>query len=237
MPRRAKKSYHHGNLRRALLDAGLAAITEDGPERFTLRDVARRAGVSPAAPYRHFADKEALLAAVVAESAARLGEVMQAAVAGTEDPLDRFRRTGIAYVRFAAERPAHFRAMTNPPAVERGATFLYWGSRRRDGFGRGVASAAARRREDVTIVIQTYTRVASLMRGSLERALKALRIEYADVLLLGWWNHAPPARILDAAADLVAAGKARHIMISGHQRPLFPELAPDPRYGAFMVRY
>jgi AcrR family transcriptional regulator len=105
-------SYHHGNLRRALLDAALVAIGEEGPEGFTLRDVARRAGVSPGAPYRHFSDKNALLAAVAAECAERLGQTMDRAVrAAGDDPLETYRATGIAYLRFAVENPCHFRAM------------------------------------------------------------------------------------------------------------------------------
>ena len=74
-----KRAYHHGNLRAALVEAALHAIAEHGPDGFTLRDVARRAGVSPAAPYRHFQDKDGLFAAVVAECADRLGQMVTAA--------------------------------------------------------------------------------------------------------------------------------------------------------------
>jgi AcrR family transcriptional regulator len=115
IPGRKKKPYHHGDLRRALVTAALAAVAEDGADKFTLRDVARRAGVSVAAPYRHFRDKEALLAAVAAECALELGKAMDAAVAAAPpDPLERFRATGIAYVRFAVENPRHFRAINLP---------------------------------------------------------------------------------------------------------------------------
>jgi AcrR family transcriptional regulator len=110
-----KRAYHHGNLRAALIKATLRAIAEDGPDGFTLRDVARRAGVSPAAPYRHFQDKDELLAAVAGECAERLGEAITAAVASaTDHPLDRFRRVGIAYVQFAHAHPEHFRALSIP---------------------------------------------------------------------------------------------------------------------------
>ena len=111
----AKRGYHHGNLRAALLKATLRAIAEDGPDGFTLRDVARRAGVSPAAPYRHFRDKDELLAAVAGECAERLGASIDAAVAqAAPDALDRFRHVGIAYVMFAYEHPEHFRALSVP---------------------------------------------------------------------------------------------------------------------------
>lgn len=111
-----KRAYHHGNLRPALIQATLRAIAEDGPDGFTLRDVARRAGVSPAAPYRHFRDKDELLAAVAAECAEQLAQVVKAAVAEAppDDPLARFRQVGIANVEFAVAHPEHFRALNLP---------------------------------------------------------------------------------------------------------------------------
>jgi AcrR family transcriptional regulator len=110
-----QRSYHHGNLRAALIKATLRAIAEDGPEGFTLRDVARRAGVSPAAPYRHFEDKDELLAAVAGECAERIGAMMDEAVsAESGDALAKFRASGIAYVRFVVAHPEHFRALNVP---------------------------------------------------------------------------------------------------------------------------
>jgi AcrR family transcriptional regulator len=111
-----KRAYHHGNLRPALIQATLRAIAEDGPEGFTLRDVARRAGVSPAAPYRHFRDKDELLAAVAAECAEQLAKMVMAAVAEAppDDPLAQFRQVGIANVEFAVAHPEHFRALNLP---------------------------------------------------------------------------------------------------------------------------
>jgi AcrR family transcriptional regulator len=120
-PAKRRATYHHGDLRKALIAAALTAIAEHGAEQFTLRDAARRAGVSPAAPYRHFADRDDLLAAVAADCMLRLGAAMDEAVAhaGTTDPLDVFRATGLAYVRFAVEHPAHFRVMSMPAVVAR----------------------------------------------------------------------------------------------------------------------
>jgi AcrR family transcriptional regulator len=115
-----KRAYHHGNLRAALIKATLRAIAEDGPEGFTLRDVARRAGVSPAAPYRHFPNKDELLAAVAGECADRLGATIEAALAEASDhPLDQFRHVGIASVQFAAAHPEHFRALNVPGIATR----------------------------------------------------------------------------------------------------------------------
>jgi AcrR family transcriptional regulator len=109
-----KPHYHHGDLRQALLDASLALITEEGFGALSLREVARRAGVTHAAPYRHFADKEALLAAVAEQGfrtmAARMKERMD-----RETALEaRLLACGVAYVLFAVEHPAHFRVMFGP---------------------------------------------------------------------------------------------------------------------------
>jgi AcrR family transcriptional regulator len=113
-----KQAYHHGNLRQAMVDASLQAIAELGPEAFTLREAARRAGVSPAAPYRHFADKDALLAAVAAEAAARLqADVLAAQAVAPPDPVSQFRALGIAYVRFAVAHPAHYRVINMPGVI------------------------------------------------------------------------------------------------------------------------
>ena len=110
-----RRTYHHGDLRRALIEASLEVIAEVGPEHFTLRDIARRLGVAPSAPYRHFADKEAVLAAVAAECSERLGAAMdEADAAAGGDAVQMFRLSGVAYVRFAVENPEHFRVMNMP---------------------------------------------------------------------------------------------------------------------------
>jgi AcrR family transcriptional regulator len=103
-----------------LLSAALHAIAEQGPDKFTLRDVARRAGVSAPAVYRHFEDKNDLLAAVAADCADRLGAAMMAGVANAPaDPVEQFRDAGIALVRFAVAHPEHFRAMSLPGVAKR----------------------------------------------------------------------------------------------------------------------
>jgi AcrR family transcriptional regulator len=102
--------YHHGDLRRALVDAALELVKEQGPSGITLREAARRAGVTHAAPYRHFADKEALLAAVAEEGFMRLKETVEAAITNVE-PKNGVEAIGISYVRFARENPSQFRVM------------------------------------------------------------------------------------------------------------------------------
>jgi AcrR family transcriptional regulator len=104
--------YHHGDLRRALIDTAITMLTEDGAWNFTLREVARRAGVSHAAPYNHFADKSALLAEVAVLGFQTLRLQMEAA-ARRHPRSPRQALIGIAgaYVRFGVEHPAHYRLM------------------------------------------------------------------------------------------------------------------------------
>lgn len=110
-----RRPYHHGNLKRALLEASLSLIREIGPSAFTLREVARRAGVSHNAPYRHFRDKEELLAAVAAEGFDRLTESMVKAAESGSSALDRLRLSGRGYVQFALSHPQHFAVMFDAP--------------------------------------------------------------------------------------------------------------------------
>lgn len=107
----ARSSYHHGNLRAALVDAGIVLIAESGADGFTLREVARRADVSPGAPYRHFADKDTLLAAVATEGFERLLAAMDEACVSQANATHAFRAQGLAFSKFAISHPAHFRAM------------------------------------------------------------------------------------------------------------------------------
>jgi AcrR family transcriptional regulator len=113
--------YHHGDLRRALLDAALELIEENGVSELSLRAVARRAQVSHAAPYHHFADRAALVAAVAEEGFWSLLSAMRARIAGVLSPAQQLQESGIAYVCFALDHPAHFRVMFSAELAERSA--------------------------------------------------------------------------------------------------------------------
>lgn len=102
---------HPESLRRSLLDASLALIEAEGLEGFSMREVARRAGVSHQAPYHHFPDREAILAALVAEGFQRLRDVSFAALEGVSESAKRFTALGRAYLDFALNNPAHFKLM------------------------------------------------------------------------------------------------------------------------------
>jgi AcrR family transcriptional regulator len=110
----SKPGYHHGDLRRALIEASLALIAEEGFSALTLREVARRAGVTHAAPYRHFPDKEALLAAVAEEGFRAMTTLMRERMDKESGPVERLSACGVAYVLFAVQHPAHFRVMFGP---------------------------------------------------------------------------------------------------------------------------
>jgi AcrR family transcriptional regulator len=98
-------------LREALLQAAIELIAEVGPAAFTLREVARRAGVSHNAPYRHFPDRDDLLAAVAAQGFRELNQAMLNAVQDKRNNLGRLKHAGLAYVEFALRRPEHFTVM------------------------------------------------------------------------------------------------------------------------------
>jgi AcrR family transcriptional regulator len=113
-----RRPYHHGHLRETLLQGAVRVIAEVGPSAFTLREVARRAGVSHNAPYRHFRDKDALLAAVATEGFRELTRSMQEAGERQPRALDKLKDSGLAYVAFALRRPEHFTVMFDAPVCD-----------------------------------------------------------------------------------------------------------------------
>lgn len=109
--RAPRRPYHHGNLRRALLDEALATIRAEGVDRLTLREIGARLGVSRSALYRHFADKRALLTAVATEGFRTLRHHLVAAWEDGGRGDAAFSAMGAAYIRFAVANPSHYRVM------------------------------------------------------------------------------------------------------------------------------
>ena len=110
--RRPKSHYHHGSLRAALIESTARLVAEKGPSGVSLREAARRVGVSEAAPYQHFADKSALLTGVADAGFELLHLSISAALEGAPpDPVDRLEALSLAYLRFALDRPHYFRLM------------------------------------------------------------------------------------------------------------------------------
>lgn len=105
--------YHHGNLPQALVKAALAILDEGGTAGLSVRAAARRAGVSSGAPFRHFASREALMAAVAEEALRRLGAEIEKAIAAADtDPLARYEAIGAAYLAWAFGNPTHFEVVS-----------------------------------------------------------------------------------------------------------------------------
>lgn len=114
------RAYHHGDLRRSLVEATLQLVEEQGLEAVSVREVARRVGVSPGAPFRHFENRTALLTAVAAEAQDRLlqavDEAQRHAVPG--DPLAAFRAIGEGFLRWAFANPAHFQVVSTRAMID-----------------------------------------------------------------------------------------------------------------------
>jgi AcrR family transcriptional regulator len=120
---RGRRGYHHGNLSEALVQAALDLITEFGPAGFSFAEVTRAVGVSPAAPYRHFRDRDALMADIARRGFDKFAEALSAAWQGGQpEPLAAFKAVGQAYLAFARNQPAYFAAMFEarlPPDTSR----------------------------------------------------------------------------------------------------------------------
>lgn len=112
-----RTSYHHGNLREALLQAAFGLVDSQGVEGLSMRALARETGVSSAAPFRHFADKQLLLNAVAEKASEELQQKLNEAARDRDDALTQFRAMTVAYVRFAAEHPHLFRLVQSTPSV------------------------------------------------------------------------------------------------------------------------
>jgi AcrR family transcriptional regulator len=165
--------YHHGDLRRALIDTALELVTEEQDWAFSLREVARRAGVSHQAPYNHFPEKQDLLAAVAIVGFERLRDGMLSAMAGIDDPEALVEAIGRTYVRLGLENPALYRLMFGPALAD-------VGPRDRPMIAR---SAGARARAVLEDVIQRGARsgVFAIPADSLKDQILAAHVVWSAV--------------------------------------------------------
>jgi aryl-alcohol dehydrogenase-like predicted oxidoreductase len=123
-------------------------------------------------------------------------------------------------------------------AFEMGCNYFYWGSMRKSGMRDAIRNICGKgKRDDIILVIQSYSRSALLMESFAQKALKTLGQDNADVLVLGWYNKLPSKRILERAAAMKEKGLVRSLALSGHNRRLFPELARLDIFDLFHVRY
>jgi AcrR family transcriptional regulator len=188
-----KRGYHHGDLARALVTAAVDIIDKHGPEAFTLREAAAAIGVTHGAAYRHFEDKQALLAAVAEEGYRALVARLAKAPDTEVDPRARLRSIAAAYVDFAMEKPAHYRVMWGPRLNEDGR-FPLLEAAIADGFTllvaefeRGQASGVFRRDPPRDMAIAFWVTAHGYVELVLRRRIKVkstkIAVEYFERLL------------------------------------------------------
>jgi len=122
-------------------------------------------------------------------------------------------------------------------AFERGVNYFYWGSLRRDLMGAAIREIARNKRDEMCIVLQSYSRWGWHLTRSVEGAIRKLDIDHGNVLLLGWHNQPPPEGVVEAALELKHRGRIRDVALSSHRRTLFTSLLDDEVYSIFHLRY
>ncbi len=123
-------------------------------------------------------------------------------------------------------------------AFDAGCNYFYWGALRNSKMAAAIRNIVARgKRDELIVVIQDFRRTSSGVEKSLMQGLKKLGLDYADILLLGWYNKSPKPKVLDTVEKMHKQGVFRYLGISGHNRSVFPEFAKDLRYHLFQIRY
>ncbi|WDP85260.1 MAG: aldo/keto reductase [Desulfobacter sp.] len=148
-------------------------------------------------------------------------------------------KTGLKVSRLGLAGSYGAPARTYEKAFEQGCNYFYSGSgRKRSAMKKAIRTLVAQgHRDKMVISIQTYARMGMMTKVFFKQALSAMNIDYADILMLGWHNSPPAARLMDFAMEMKEKGLARFIGLSGHNRGLFKTLADDPRFDLFHIRY
>ncbi|HUQ79680.1 MAG TPA: TetR/AcrR family transcriptional regulator [Gemmatimonadaceae bacterium] len=195
-----RPSYHHGNLREALIAATLRLLEEEGPERVTVREAGKRAGVSSGAPFRHFPTRTALLTAVAEQAMGRFRAEIDTALAQTtaDDPLARFRAVGTAYLRWAMHNPTHFRVISDRSLIDfEGSEVL----RRHNGEIRGLMDELLAQAQSRGMLRPVDVPLVPIAARALVYGLARMQVDGH----LAQWDVAPDQaeRQMQAALDLV----------------------------------
>ena len=147
-------------------------------------------------------------------------------------------QTGLKVCRLGVSASYGAPAEAFEEAFEKGCNYFYWGSKRKKGMRQAITNICRKgKRDELVVLIQSYSRSAFLTEVFLKNALKSLNIDSADVLLLGWHKRRPSQRMLDKCLDMKTKGLYRYLAISSHNRPLFPRLAQDNIFDIFHLRY
>ena len=147
-------------------------------------------------------------------------------------------RTGIKVARLGISSGYKAPASAYEEAFDRGINYFYWGWRRTKSMAAAIKNISrSDGRDRLTLAVQSFSRSAVLMELFFHRALKDLGLDRADILLLGWHNKQPSARLVDKALELKEKGLFRALGLSGHNRKLFPDLASQGVFDVFHVRY
>jgi AcrR family transcriptional regulator len=218
---RRPKPYHHGNLREALLTAALRLISEVGPTAFTLREVARRAGVSHNAPYRHFRDRDELMAAVSTEGYGELTRAMLDAAAQASDALERLKQAGMAYVKFALRRPEHFTVMFDTPTTKPSEKLCFGPAKMKEKYPEAAAAAEQSFRTLVSFVAACQQEGVLAAGDTRELALLAWSMVHgvAKLAITGRYPFSSKNEILRFAEYVIDNSLPTAIRNQGHTDP------------------
>jgi AcrR family transcriptional regulator len=207
---RGRDSYHHGNLREALVATALRLIAERGPAGFAFVELARAAGVSPAAPYRHFSDRNALLAEVARRGFERFTEELEAAWnGGRPDPVAALEACGRAYLSFARREPAFYAVMFESGIPLEQDPALRAASER--------AFAVLRQAADAVCATLTENRPPAMM-----VALHIWSMAHGIASLFVGHGETPPRRLPMSPEDLLEAGVLIYLQALGLDGPAKP---------------